>query len=1760
MKISGYHGEEIIHEGKNSIIIRATRDFDQLPIVLKVLNREFPSSEDIAKFYMEYQTLDQLDVEGVINVLGIEEFKNTLIMIQEDLNIDSLYHYLKKEKINTETALNIAIEIAKVLVDIHDNKIIHNGLCPHNILWNYKESIISVIDFSSSTELDEQESTSTLAVSNTMNEYMSPEKTGRINALTDTRSDLYSLGVILYELVTGEIPLKSETLHEVIYKKISVTPDSPYFISNKTPVVLSNIIMKLLKKEPKSRYQTASGLLYDLNICKNSLKRKNEISEFTLAQNDTSSVFKISNYFCGRHDQVSILNEAIIKSLSGHKRVVLVSGSPGIGKSALVNAIIPSVIAQQGYFIEAKYIQYQSMTPYFTIKQCLKMLNSYLKIEPWEDIVDLKVKLKRALSENGKVITNLVPEFEWLLGKQEKISDLNPTESRFRFEKTIAKFLKVVARKCHNIIWHIDDIQWADSASMKLLEMVIEDPEIKYILIIFSYRDTELSVESELLSTINNNTVSDVENLKLSPLNYQQLKEFIGNTFSAQGCSIDKLTSVILDKTKGNPFYAIQFLNKANDNNVFSFNKSSASWTWNIDRIVAMNVCDNIVEEISNRIVKLNDMDRTVIQAAALMDGQFNIRTLSMLCDQPYPKVITSLWALIHDEFMVCVGSTINTLYKTCGFISDYSALETLTVAKFSHDKILQAAYDSIPSDIIKQLHLAFARKLLAEISNKSLKNESIIIALHYNKAIDIIDDPEECIQVANINLTAGLASRDKGDFKLSCEFLEAALVIFKPAYTKSHSELQYTLLYEAAISQYIFGSFEKAVELADQLTTLDHKVIQRAESVKIKILSYLALGDILLAINIGRDFLKQLDISIPEINDNIGLISQFEAETKEHNNLIKQSGFSVRDLSNLAETDNSKIKNAMTILSELLVPSFFVSKNLMHLLSILQVNLAIKNGGNKSMALAYSWWGISLIYQEKFKQAFEFSTLAMKMSSSHEMMARVCTGNGICIDHYNRHLRHSVSILKAGAASAEQSNELTFATYCTAGYNRYAFYQGVDLCKVRSESNTCLLKIQKWNVGALYDCHIIMHYTYLSLLGVSPDKYILNESTELESDLLSRWKGYNNNLHISLYSIQKMMLHYTYGDYTSALKYAIMAEENKQGTMPSYDYTNIAFYYPLILLELLPAAAENQKELYWCTINGYLKTLRLWSKQSKSNFLHKYLLVLAEKSRVKGDYPRAMALYDEAITEASKNKFIQMEAMANELYGRCWQALGKEEYAMTHLHKSFCMYRRWGAKTKLNQLKEFYGQRVELSTLGSKEMNFKSEIDFWAILKSSRTISKISSFSELIKSVLSIMIEYTCAHNCFCILNNSEDMLSVSKLSINNDGEYDYLVSSEFLSKIEVESGEGSSVSYIPVPKTVINYVTRSKEILIVDDISKNNLFCSDEYFHSVDVMSVLCKPIVNKGEVVAVLYMESNLMAGVFTENQLDVIDALSLQISISVENTLLYSALERKVEDRTKELKQTMSQLVEAEKMSALGQLVAGVAHELNTPIGISMTSVTQLQEDVNNLKDDYSKEKMTKNSFVNYLDNTEELIDLLLRSMVRASNLIKIFKTADIEGDQDDKVDFNVLEFINSSVIGLGSVLDQGNYDVTIRCDESIFIFGYPMSFSLIVTSLISNSIIHGFKDSMEGEIVVDVSDRAESVLVIIEDNGCGMSEDVKDKIFDPFFTTNRSIGIGLGLHVLYNLVVKKFLGQVTCYSETGKGTRFAINFPKKLDKE
>ncbi len=1429
MKISGYHGEEIIHEGKNSIIIRATRDFDQLPIVLKVLNREFPSSEDIAKFYMEYQTLDQLDVEGVINVLGIEEFKNTLIMIQEDLNIDSLYHYLKKEKINTETALNIAIEIAKVLVDIHDNKIIHNGLCPHNILWNYKESIISVIDFSSSTELDEQESTSTLAVSNTMNEYMSPEKTGRINALTDTRSDLYSLGVILYELVTGEIPLKSETLHEVIYKKISVTPDSPYFISNKTPVVLSNIIMKLLKKEPKSRYQTASGLLYDLNICKNSLKRKNEISEFTLAQNDTSSVFKISNYFCGRHDQVSILNEAIIKSLSGHKRVVLVSGSPGIGKSALVNAIIPSVIAQQGYFIEAKYIQYQSMTPYFTIKQCLKMLNSYLKIEPWEDIVDLKVKLKRALSENGKVITNLVPEFEWLLGKQEKISDLNPTESRFRFEKTIAKFLKVVARKCHNIIWHIDDIQWADSASMKLLEMVIEDPEIKYILIIFSYRDTELSVESELLSTINNNTVSDVENLKLSPLNYQQLKEFIGNTFSAQGCSIDKLTSVILDKTKGNPFYAIQFLNKANDNNVFSFNKSSASWTWNIDRIVAMNVCDNIVEEISNRIVKLNDMDRTIIQAAALMDGQFNIRTLSMLCDQPYPKVITSLWALIHDEFMVCVGSTINTLYKTCGFISDYSALETLTVAKFSHDKILQAAYDSIPSDIIKQLHLAFARKLLAEISNKSLKNESIIIALHYNKAIDIIDDPEECIQVANINLTAGLASRDKGDFKLSCEFLEAALVIFKPAYTKSHSELQYTLLYEAAISQYIFGSFEKAVELADQLTTLDHKVIQRAESVKIKILSYLALGDILLAINIGRDFLKQLDISIPEINDNIGLISQFEAETKEHNNLIKQSGFSVRDLSNLAETDNSKIKNAMTILSELLVPSFFVSKNLMHLLSILQVNLAIKNGGNKSMALAYSWWGISLIYQEKFKQAFEFSTLAMKMSSSHEMMARVCTGNGICIDHYNRHLRHSVSILKAGAASAEQSNELTFATYCTAGYNRYAFYQGVDLCKVRSESNTCLLKIQKWNVGALYDCHIIMHYTYLSLLGVSPDKYILNESTELESDLLSRWKGYNNNLHISLYSIQKMMLHYTYGDYTSALKYAIMAEENKQGTMPSYDYTNIAFYYPLILLELLPAAAENQKELYWCTINGYLKTLRLWSKQSKSNFLHKYLLVLAEKSRVKGDYPRAMALYDEAITEASKNKFIQMEAMANELYGRCWQALGKEEYAMTHLHKSFCMYRRWGAKTKLNQLKEFYGQRVELSTLGSKEMNFKSEIDFWAILKSSRTISKISSFSELIKSVLSIMIEYTCAHNCFCILNNSEDMLSVSKLSINNDGEYDYLVSSEFLSKIEVESGEGSSVSYIPVPKTVINYVTRSKEILIVDDISKNNLFCSE-------------------------------------------------------------------------------------------------------------------------------------------------------------------------------------------------------------------------------------------------------------------------------------------------------------------------------------------
>jgi len=692
------------------------------------------------------------------------------------------------------------------------------------------------------------------------------------------------------------------------------------------------------------------------------------------------------------------------------------------------------------------------------------------------------------------------------------------------------------------------------------------------------------------------------------------------------------------------------------------------------------------------------------------------------------------------------------------------------------------------------------------------------------------------------------------------------------------------------------------------------------------------------------------------------------------------------------------------------------------------------------------------------------------------------------------------------------------------------------------------------------------MHYSYLSLLGESPNRYILSESAALENELLARWKSYNNNLHLSLYAIQQMILHYTYGDYIGALKFAIMAEENKQGTMPAYDYTHIAFYYPLILLELYPAASVQKKESYWSSIIEYSKTLRDWSKHSKPNFLHKYLLVSAEKSRIKGDPTRAMVLYEEAITEANKAKFIQIEALANELYGKFLLSEDKGKVAAVYLNKSYYLYSLWGAVSKINQMEMHYGAKLfsnSLDRLNATDYS-KGVIDLDAVLRSSNTISQIKTLPELIKSILSIMLEYTGAHSCCCLLKHNGSYLAASKLSIkpSNLALQSYTLAPHFLTEVEEPNTESDTtikadVASIPVPTSIIDYVTRSTKSLIIDEVPLNQPFFQDEYFRTKSVQSVLCKPIVSRGEVVAVLYLENYLLAGVFNEGHMNIVDALSLQISISLENSRLYSSLEKKVSERTLHLKEAMGQLIEAEKMSSLAQLVSGVAHELNTPIGVCVTSATMLQHDNQSIKDQFTNGEITKTGFAGYMDQSAESINLLLNNILRINNLIKIFKTTSVNSNVEEKEHFNLLMYLNEIAVGSTPNLEVGSHTITINCSDSINIVSYPRSFTLIINSLISNAITHGFMGLSKREITIDVIEHGDSITVIFEDNGCGMSSELKGKIFDPFFTTNRSIGIGLGLHILFNVVTQKLNGKVICLSELGKGTRFEINFSKLL---
>ena len=606
-EINGYQIIAQIYEGDNSIVYRGIRQQDNLPVIVKMLKQDYPTPAQLTHYRQEYEITRNLNLKGVIKAYSLEEYQRKLVIIFEDFGGTSLNKLINNsEKKQAITSLNkfldIAIQAAEILAQIHAANVIHKDINPANLVWHSETKQLKIIDFSISTLFTRENPTiknptileGTLA-------YISPEQTGRMNRSLDYRTDFYSLGVTFYELLTGQLPFPTNDALELVHCHIAKVPIATDQINPEIPKAVSDIVMKLMAKTAEERYQSAFGVRIDLAECLEQLQTKGSIADFSLGTQDISDHFQIPQKLYGREAEVEALLtafERVADNSQSQIEMMLVAGYSGIGKSSLVAEIHKPNTRLRGYFTAGKFNQFQKSIPYSAVVTAFKGLARQLLTESEAQLQQWREKLRGAFGVNGQVIIDVIPEIELIVGEQPPVPELGASESQNRFNIVFSNFIRAFCTKKHPLVIFLDDLQWADSATLKLIELIVTDSDMQYLFLIGAYRDNEVSPTHPLIMTLDGllKDGATINYITLAPLELENISQLIADTLYSDTNSVKPLAELVMRKTGGNPFFVNQFLKTLYAENLILFEVPDQIWQWNIDQIEAQNITDNVVE------------------------------------------------------------------------------------------------------------------------------------------------------------------------------------------------------------------------------------------------------------------------------------------------------------------------------------------------------------------------------------------------------------------------------------------------------------------------------------------------------------------------------------------------------------------------------------------------------------------------------------------------------------------------------------------------------------------------------------------------------------------------------------------------------------------------------------------------------------------------------------------------------------------------------------------------------------------------------------------------------------------------------------------------------------------------------------------------------------------------------------------------------------------------------------------------------------
>ena len=1459
---------EVLREDGERAFCRLWRDGangDRSSVLAVLPTAEHPTPDTVSRLTHEYALSGELDDAWAVRPVDLVRERGRTLLVLKDPGGEPLDRLLGPP-MEIAKFLRLAVALAAALGRLHARGLIHKDVKPANIIVNAATDQAWLTGFGIASRLprERQSPDPPEFIAGTL-PYMAPEQTGRMNRSVDSRSDLYGLGVSLYEMLTGSLPFTAAEPMEWVHCHIARQPVPPGERRRDVPAPLSAIILKLLAKTAEDRYQTAAGVEADLRRCLAEWESQRRIEAFPLAQQDTPGRLLIPEKLYGRDREIKSLLAAFDRVVDqGTPELVLVSGYSGIGKSSVVNELHKVLVPPRGLFAAGKFDQYKRDIPYSTVAHALRSLVRQILVRSEAEVDRWRRALTEAVELNGQLIVSIVPEVQLIIGKQPAVPALPPRDARNRFQQVFRRFIGVFATQEHPLALFLDDLQWLDAATLDLLEHLITHPEVRCLLLVCAYRDNDLSPSHPLLQTINaiRRAGARVEAIVLAPLSLADVGQLVADSMCCDPVDVGPLAELVEKKTGGNPFFAIQFVTALAEEGLLVFDAKTQAWHWNVDRIRAKNYTDNVVDLMAGKLKRLSPATQEALKHLACLGNVVPTATLALVDDSTEEEVHAALWGAVRAGL----------IFREVG------------AYRFLHDRIQQAAYTLIPEKHRPDTHLRIGRALLARLTADQLTEHLFDVANQFNLGAAGLTDRDEKARVAAIDLRVGRKAKASVAYASGCTYLAAgmALIGSDGLDVPSQYELAFALRLERAECELLSGNFDQAEQLLSELIRKGASSIDQAAAYSLKIHLHIIKSEKPEGVDAALECLRLFGIEMSPHPSRREVQAEYDTVWK---NLKDRS---VETLIDLPLMTDPEIHAAMRVLAFLTGPSLYTDSNLYHWHFCKMVNLSLRHGISDAASFGYAGFAVILCQPfQRYPDGYRFAKLACDLVEKHGFAAykaRVYLEMEM-VSFWTQPIDVAIDLTRSALRGGAELGDLAFACYSCMHLITNLLIQGAHVDDVWRESEVCLDFVRKGKYLDAADCIISQQQLIRNLRGQTATFSTFSDERFDERSFEERLTDDRMTPLISRYWILKVQARFMSGDYGAALAAAESARTwhwCSEGFPHSLDY----YYYAALTLAACHDTGSAEERQRWRELlTAHRQQLRKWAENYPPTFGDKYALVSAEFARIEGRDLDAMRLYEEAIRAARENGFVQNEASAHEVAARFYAARGFETFATAYLRNARSCYLRWGANGKVTQLDRLYPHLAiaephrHTATIGSPVR----QLDVATVVKASQAVSSEIVLPKLIERLMTIALEHAGADRGLLILPSKQSYFIHAEARATGD-------------RVEVVPCQ-SSLTELSCPESLISYVIRTHESVILEDASRPNLFSDDRYLRDRPPKSILCLPLIKQGRLAGLLYIENMLTAYAFPPDRIAVLELLAAQAAISLENTRLYSDLQER-----------------------------------------------------------------------------------------------------------------------------------------------------------------------------------------------------------------------------------------------------------------------